>query len=661
MISNALVRPFLLILLLIIPTTVAALPVSQVALFSSGVAYLEHTGSVDGDTDLKLWFPKEAVSDVFKSMIVNDFDNGFVAGVELAANAPLERTLGSFRIDLSKDPDLFGLLAQLRGADVIVAAPEPIKGRILNVEQHLERHNETELITLQLNLYAKGAVRPIPINTITSIELADKALAAEMDAALDSLMEAADRNRKAVAIKFRGSGSRKVRVGYITEAPVWRTSYRLDINDKESELQGWAIVENSTDTDWTDITLHLMGGRPISFQQDLYTSYYIDRPVVVDDNLAPAPPLRHTAGKKFTKGKKQLLDRTLATSADEMAVRPMAAAPTPGAISEGVVSSAHGQTVGDLFAFTLKSPVSLARQKNALLPIVQQTIAVEKISVYNAATHLNHPYHGVRFDNTTDLNLPAGPVTIYADGLYGGDARLSALAASESAFLSYAVDLKVQVVSEQKQQSQLTAKIVSGVLEEHRKTRYIQTYRLENRDIAAKKIIIEHPITPDRTLVKPTGDMEKTATHYRFTVELAPQKKESAFAVTEERTDFQKIVLLDIPLAQLRLWVQGDGDPDLKNALKKVIDQRQEIGALEREKTRQKTAREKIVTDQARIRENIDTTGSSSSLGKRYLEKLGELENQLEQIDAGQEELIQKIAHKKTQLEKILKNLNVER
>lgn len=656
MIPNTFVRSFLLILLLIIPTTVVALPVTRVALFSSGVAYLEHTGSVTGDTDLKLWFPKEAVSDVFKSMIINDFDKGQVAGVELAANAPLERTLGSFRIDLSKDPALFDILMQLKGAQVIVAAPEPIKGRILNVEQHKILKDETESIVTQLNLYTKGMVRPIPLDTITSIELADKTLAAELDAALNSLMEAADRNRKAVQIKFRGSGTRKVRVGYVTEAPIWRTSYRLDLNDTESELQGWAIVENSTDTDWNDINLHLMGGRPISFKQDLYTSYYIDRPVVVDENLAPAPPLRHAAGKQL---KKKGLAFDQAVIAEAMEAKPQIAPAPRGGITDGVISAASGDTVGELFAFTLKSPISLGRQKNALLPIIQQSIDAEKISVYNAATHLNHPYHGVRFDNSTELNLPAGPVTIYADGLYGGDARLGDLTTNEKALLSYAVDLKVKTTSEQKRQSQLTAKIVSGVLEEHRKTTFKQTYRLDNRDTAAKKMIIEHPITPGRKLVKPTTDMEKTTTHYRFTFELDPEK-EQMFTVTEERADFQQIILLDTPLSRLRLWVQGDAAPELKEALTKVIGQRQEIAQLERNRSRQKTAREAIVADQSRIRENIDTTGSSSSLGKRYLEKLGKLETQLEEIDAEQKSLSAQIAQKRGELEKALKNLNVE-
>ena len=60
---------------------------------------------------------------------------------------------------------------------------------------------------------------------------------------------------------------------------MWKTSYRLILAEKPA-LQGWAIVENQTDNDWTDVQLSLVSGRPISFIQDLYQPLYIPRPWV---------------------------------------------------------------------------------------------------------------------------------------------------------------------------------------------------------------------------------------------------------------------------------------------------------------------------------------------------------------------------------------------
>ena len=63
---------------------------------------------------------------------------------------------------------------------------------------------------------------------------------------------------------FAGEGKRKVQVGYVVEAPIWKTSYRLVLSDTEAPfLQGWALVENTTDEDWQGVRLSLISGRPI--------------------------------------------------------------------------------------------------------------------------------------------------------------------------------------------------------------------------------------------------------------------------------------------------------------------------------------------------------------------------------------------------------------
>ena len=69
-------------------------------------------------------------------------------------------------------------------------------------------------------------------------------------------------------------------MGYIQETPVWKTTYRLVLRDKEKPfLQGWAIVENTSEEDWNNVNLTLVSGRPISFTMDLYQPLYVPRPV----------------------------------------------------------------------------------------------------------------------------------------------------------------------------------------------------------------------------------------------------------------------------------------------------------------------------------------------------------------------------------------------
>src|SRR5207302_2995607 len=102
----------------------------------------------------------------------------------------------------------------------------------------------------------------------------------EFRKALETLAQSHDTQKKAVSIHFSGDGKRNVRVGYVIENPIWKTSYRLVLDKKEAPyLQGWAVVENPSDEDWKDVKMALVSGRPISFQMDLYTPLYVTRPV----------------------------------------------------------------------------------------------------------------------------------------------------------------------------------------------------------------------------------------------------------------------------------------------------------------------------------------------------------------------------------------------
>jgi hypothetical protein len=88
-------------------------------------------------------------------------------------------------------------------------------------------------------------------------------------------------------------------VGYVQESPLWKTSYRLVVDDAadagadekpKALLQGWAIVENTTDQDWKDVRMELVSGRPISFTMDLYQPLYVPRPQVMPELYASLMP-----------------------------------------------------------------------------------------------------------------------------------------------------------------------------------------------------------------------------------------------------------------------------------------------------------------------------------------------------------------------------------
>ena len=521
------------------PGPKAALPLAQVILYSSGVGYFQRDGQVDGRTELELRFKTEDINDLLKSLVVQDRDGGRVTGVTYGSRDPITKILKSFSIDLTSNPTLGQLLGQVRGERVEVSIPAAVTGIIVGVETKVQPAGEDKVVQVEyLNLLTDEGLRSVPLGQVQRIKLKNERLDAELRQALAVLAAGHDTQKKTVTIGFDGQGKRRVRVAYIVETPVWKTSYRLVLDDKDRPfLQGWAIVENMTDDDWKDVQISLVSGRPISFVMDLYQPLYASRPVVVPElfaglrpqvygeamEKAPVPPARRRCHTDGDAGARPPDD---APGAMMEAAPPMA---TPEAarlgvnIQEGVTAAAWGAQAGELFEYAIKASVSLERQKSAMLPILSQAVEGQKVSIYNPAVQPKHPLNGFRLKNTTPLHLMQGPITVFDAGAYAGDARIEDLAPSQERLLSYALDLKTEceVLPRGGQQDLITVKLRKGTLIATRKAAEAVDYTVRNRDRKPKVVLVEHPFHPDWKLTEPTKAPERSRDVYRFPVEVA--------------------------------------------------------------------------------------------------------------------------------------------
>lgn len=78
------------------------------------------------------------INDVLKSLVRQDLGGGRIGAVIFPSQDPIERTLGSFQVNLSGGPSLGALLHQLRGPRVrVTTGPEgeTVAGTLLSVEQ----------------------------------------------------------------------------------------------------------------------------------------------------------------------------------------------------------------------------------------------------------------------------------------------------------------------------------------------------------------------------------------------------------------------------------------------------------------------------------------------------------------------------------------------
>src|SRR5262249_7257016 len=442
-------------------TSTATLPLTKIVLYASGVGYFQRDGQIDGRGQVALRFKVDNINDLLKSMIVQDFDGGQVTTVTYDSRDPITRTLKSFAIDLTDNAGLGNLLWQMRGERVEVATPNPVQGVILGVETKKERVGDKEVIEVEyVNLLTDSGFRSIPLPQVQRLQMTDARLNTEIRQALAVLATSHDTQKKTVTLALNGEGRRRVRVAYIVETPVWKTSYRLVLSDTEPPfLQGWALVENTTDEDWQDVRLSLMSGRPISFTMDMYEPLYAQRPVVVPEVYAALRP--QVYGQAMEKAGETLKEEGRAAkreapgSGAEAWARPRAmmaapppppaaAAPSPLALEQGVTAAAQAAELGELFEYAISTPISLARQKSAMLPIVNAAVEGTKVSIYNQRVHAKHPLHGVRLRNATALHLLQGPITVFDGGVYAGDARIEDLPPGQERLISYALDLKTE-------------------------------------------------------------------------------------------------------------------------------------------------------------------------------------------------------------------------
>src|SRR5262245_20557716 len=236
------------------------LPIGQVVLYSSGVGYFQREGSVEGDARVDLSFPVSDINDLRKSMVLRDLDGGHVSAVSYDSNAPVERTLRSFAVDLTRNPSLAELLNQARGEKVEVAlaqggAAATLSGTIVGVESQRQLVGKEAVEQSVLNLWCSDGLRNVKLGEVQRIRFLSPTMERELKGALETLALSHDTQKKAVSIRFQGEGKRQVRVGYVVENPMWKTSYRLVLPAKKAEapyLQGWAVVENPSDEDWKD-------------------------------------------------------------------------------------------------------------------------------------------------------------------------------------------------------------------------------------------------------------------------------------------------------------------------------------------------------------------------------------------------------------------------
>lgn len=763
------------------------LPVRRVVLYKSGVGFFEHQGRVQGDESVGIDFTSGQLNDVLQSLTVLDLNGGRITGVDYNSDAPLSQRLGTLSLPLAENTDLASFYGALRGVRLEVhAASGVFTGRLLSIEKKSHESGDSAVeVDLATLVSDSGEVRSVEITPAVTVQVVDREATQEVSRYLSLLASVRQAQMRRMTIATAGTGDRDLYVSYISEVPIWKTTYRIVLPSKANDkplLQGWAIVDNTVGEDWNDVQLSLVAGAPQSFIQQLSQPYYARRPVVPLPQMAQLMPQTHegamsggasslsgavtdqsgaaipnasislfngagqNAGSVVTDeqgryefddlpagryslraqsngfrptsvvnlslgGGEVSQDVTLNVGSVSQEVTLEAVASDSGVLSgligsvaggtgngvgvnagrvakspplngryasglapidqiaavrQQMTSAAEGSDLGDLFEYKLKDHVTIHKNESALVPILQEHVDAEKVSLWNESLGSARPLRALWLTNSSALTLDGGSFSVLEDETFAGEGITDPVKPGEKRIISYATDLGVRVEKSSANSMERVTKvsISHGVMVQRSEERATATYKIRNDDTSGRTVLIEHPVKPGWSLnPNDTKPDETTFNVYRYRVSVGA-KGSTEFTVRESVPSEQRYLISDVTDDQVTFFLNAKSiNSAVEAALRKIIAQKAAVGALQAEITRRDQETKKIFSDQDRLRENLKAlkgTPEERALTQRYTQQLADEETQLDTLKRESADFQTRHDEAKKQLDDMIQSLNLE-
>jgi hypothetical protein len=680
------------------------LPVRRVVLYKNGVGYFEHSARVSGTQELNIDFTTAQLNDVLKSLTVVDLGEGRISSVRYNSIAPLGERLKGLRLPFGEDVGRDDFLSAMRGARVDVRSGAVTStGKLLSVEKVKHQNPKGEdlyEITEFAIVTDSGDMRSFVLSPLVSVHLADHELTSEVGRYLDLVGSSRAKDLRQMTITAAGTGERNIFVSYISEVPIWKSTYRIILPDEATAkpgakplLQGWAIVDNTIGEDWKDVHLSLVAGAPQSFVQNISQPFYSRRPEIPLPQSVQLTPQSHEAtvdlgtGSTVSTGimggvpgglERGRLGGVVGGSLGPPPP-PVPNSPSTYSAAAGLASQvvqveadadkqpieAEGKSIGDFFEYDLKQNITIGQNQSALVPIVQSRVEAEKVTLWNADSV---PLLALWIKNTSGQMLDSGSFNIIEGNTFAGEGVLEVLHPEERRLLSYAGDsaLHVKTLTDSSSSPFTSVRIFKGNLTMNSEERKTTKYTLHNADTKARDVIVEHP-SQENAGWKLSGDTPKpeetTSSFQRFRVHVEAGKT-SELAVAESHTLGATTELSNLDDDQVKLLVdQNRLTPAMKKAFDEVLAQKGKVGALDLQIRQHDEEVKKINIDQGRLRENVKALKGSAeekTLLQRYIGELNSQEDRLAALRTGTEALQGQRNQAQGELERLIEGVDLD-
>jgi len=672
------------------PPVVKDLPVRKVVLYKNGVGYFEHAGAVTGNQRVAIDFTSSQLNDVLQSLTVLDEGGGRIAGVNYNSTTPLAEQLKTLSLGMSDDPTSTELFQALRGQRVeVMGGPgATFTGRLMAIETHAVKagdgSTDATVDKFYLTLVASsGAVRVIELTPALSVRPLDGNLQGQLDRYLELLSTTHSTGLRHLTLDALGQRQRELRVSYISEVPVWKSTYRI-VFPREANgsatMQGWAVVDNTVGADWDNVQLSLVAGAPQSFIQPLSQPLYTRRPEIPIAVEAQTTPQTHEAAEdkksdRFTGGmapapprvqvpqgfalngrnlaqltNNQQLNQQLRNNySQSQTVVTGADAEVP--VDTNVVNSISGGGMGvggvyrasdaigegdvstnafdDFFQYSLTAPVTIHKNESAMVPILQQELPAEHVTLWSQQE--STPLRAVWLKNTSKLTLDSGSFSIFESGEFAGEGLLDPIHPGEKRLLSYAADqaVRMHISAHDSDRTLHHVKIGHGVIQETHMDVASTTYSATNSADEDRVVLLEYVRRQNGwTLDDGLKPAETTPGLYRFRLPVRSHSTEK-LEVREHGPEVNE------------WWLNANTDqtgylldlvkrvPDAAATLKPVIEAQTAIADLDRRIKDSKKSEETAAADEARDRDNL-TALKNNDAAKRFVDELNHAEDQLQ-------------------------------
>jgi hypothetical protein len=652
-----------------IPPVIKDLPVRKVVLYKNGVGYFEHAGQVSGNQRVGIDFTSPQLNDVLQSLTVLDEGGGRIGGVNYNSTTPLAEQLKSLSLGMTDDPSSTELFQALRGQRVEVTGGPggPMTGRLMSIESRTEKLGDGDSASTVDKFYltviaATGAARVLELTPALSVRPLDGALQGQLDRYLELLSTTHANGLRHLTLDAIGQGQRQLRVSYISEVPVWKSTYRIVFPrtpNGNATMQGWAVVDNTVGADWDNVQLALVAGAPQSFIQPLSQPLYTRRAEIPIATGAQMTPQTHEAGdnKHRVRVHSEMLNNQLiAPTRIPRMMAPAPPPPPPPGASETVTVDANSADVSetpeeeggvdrvsdamseggvatnafdDFFEYALTQPVTIHKNESAMVPILQQDLPAEHVTLWSEKEP--QPLRAVWLENKSKLTLDSGSFSIFESGEFAGEGLLDPIHPGEKRLLSYAADqaIRVRPISRDDRRTLHHLKISEGAVVETYMNVAFVTYEAVNSGDAERAVLLEHPRRTDGWSLD--GDLKADETApglYRF--KLAVPAHSSRTLEVREHGPMQATVSLNSSYNQtVYLLDLGKRVPEALDKLKPVIDAQNALSDLNRRIGESKAVEQAAAADEARDRENL-TALKGNDAAKRFVDELNRAEDQLQ-------------------------------